>query len=218
MIWVWVNQNWKPQFWVTMLIKSLYICGYGGFKPATVRKALTWLVIAIMKAVVPNIRHMPCHKAVLLSAPVSDQTAVDAVLSSKLAVFRRLASRLTMRWNTVLVYRSRSILYAVRNATRAPSSQTMMTLLDRRSVIVHVNLSDVIWKQATLPVSSGGLSICLTMDIALPVFLSPSTVHQSLVTPRCIMHFIKEIGFYSRIWVMYCIILSYVLLFKHALT
>src|SRR5664279_804557 len=39
-------------------------------------------------------------------------------------------------------------------------------------VILNVDLSDVIWKQATLPMSSGGLGVRLAMDLALPAFLS----------------------------------------------
>ena len=52
-------------------------------------------VVTSTKAVLLNIRHIPCGEAMLLGAPVGDETAVDSILSSKLAVFRRLASRLT---------------------------------------------------------------------------------------------------------------------------
>ena len=38
--------------------------------------------------------------------------------------------------------------------------------------ICNVDLSDVIWKQVTLPVSSGGLGVRLAKDVALPAFLS----------------------------------------------
>ena len=44
----------------------------------------------------PNIRHIPSGEAVLLGAPVGDETAVDAILNSMLTVFRLLASRLTL--------------------------------------------------------------------------------------------------------------------------
>ena len=37
---------------------------------------------------------------------------------------------------------------------------------------MNVDLSDVIWKQATLPVLSGGIGVRLTVDLALPAFLS----------------------------------------------
>ena len=39
-------------------------------------------------------------------------------------------------------------------------------------VILNVDLSDVIWKQATLLVSSGGLGVRLAVELALPSFLS----------------------------------------------
>jgi hypothetical protein len=52
-------------------------------------------VVASLKAVMPIIRHIPCHEAVLLGAPVGDRTSIDTALNSKLAVFRHLASRLT---------------------------------------------------------------------------------------------------------------------------
>ena len=51
-------------------------------------------VVAKMRAVMPNIRHIQCGDAVLLGAPVGE-TAVNTVLNSKLDVFRLLASRLT---------------------------------------------------------------------------------------------------------------------------
>ena len=43
----------------------------------------------------PNIQHIPCCEATLLGAPGSDKTAIDTVLSSKLAVVCLLVSRLT---------------------------------------------------------------------------------------------------------------------------
>ena len=38
--------------------------------------------------------------------------------------------------------------------------------------ILNVDLTDNIWSQATLPVSSGGLGVHLAVDLALPAFLS----------------------------------------------
>ena len=39
-------------------------------------------------------------------------------------------------------------------------------------VILNVDLTDDVWRQATLPVSSGGLGVRLATDLALPAFLS----------------------------------------------
>jgi len=36
-------------------------------------------------------------------------------------------------------------------------------------VILNVDLLDIIWRQATIPVSSGGLGVRFTMDLALTV-------------------------------------------------
>ena len=52
-------------------------------------------VVASLKAKMPSTWHVQCHEAVLLGAPAGEQTAVHTVLSSELAVFHRLASRLT---------------------------------------------------------------------------------------------------------------------------
>ena len=38
--------------------------------------------------------------------------------------------------------------------------------------MLNVDLTDVIWKQATLPVSKGGIGVRLASDLALPAFLS----------------------------------------------
>ena len=40
------------------------------------------------------------------------------------------------------------------------------------NAILNTDLADFIWKQATLPVSSGGLGVRLAADLALPAFLS----------------------------------------------
>ena len=83
-------------------------------------------VVASMKAVMPNIRHIPRSDAVFLGAPVGDETSVDTVLGSKLAVFRRLASRLTslnahdalfLLKNCFRAFQSCSTRYAVLHVT-----------------------------------------------------------------------------------------------------
>ena len=51
-------------------------------------------IVADIQSVLPRVRHVPRSEAVLLGAPVGDETSVDTVLRSKLVDFRRLASRL----------------------------------------------------------------------------------------------------------------------------
>ena len=54
-------------------------------------------VVAEIQSVLPRVRHVPRSEAVLLGAPVGNETSVDTVLHSKLVDFRRLASRLITR-------------------------------------------------------------------------------------------------------------------------
>ena len=138
-------------------------------------------VVASMKAVMPNIRHIASGEAVLLGAPVGDEAAVDSVLSSKLAVFRLLASRLTsLNAHDALFllkncFSIPKLLYSLRCAACYNSSilpEYDEVIRQTLKFILNVDLSDVIWDQATLPVSSGGLGVRLTVDLALPAFLS----------------------------------------------
>jgi hypothetical protein len=138
-------------------------------------------VVASMKAVMPNIRHIPCNEAVLLGAPIGGDTAVGAVLCSKLTVFRRLASRLTsLNAHDALFllkncFSIPKLLYSLRCAAcyRSPILLEYDDVIRHTlKVILNVDLSGVIWKQATLPVSSGGLGVRLAVDLALPAFLS----------------------------------------------
>jgi len=139
-------------------------------------------VVASMKAIIPNINHIPCSEAILLGGPVGDETAVD-----KLAVFRLLASRLTSLDAHDALFLLKNcfsipkLLYALRCASCFKSNilskyddGIQLTL----NVILNVDLSDTIWKQATLSVSSGGLGVRLSMALALPASCCQSwTVH-----------------------------------------
>jgi hypothetical protein len=51
-------------------------------------------VVSSFRAVMPNVRHIPYVDAVLLGAPIGNESSRDTVLHSKLTIFQRLASRL----------------------------------------------------------------------------------------------------------------------------
>lgn len=137
-------------------------------------------VIASFRAVLPNIRHIPCSEAVLLGAPVGD-SAVDTVLNSKLQVFRLLAARLTTLSAHDALFLLKNcfsmpkLLYTLRcaacyNSTVLPEYDSVVR--QTLKTILNVELPESVWKQATLPVSSGGLGIRLATDLALPAYLS----------------------------------------------
>ena len=52
------------------------------------------------------------------------------------------------------------------------SSEYDGVIRDTLKIVLNVDLTDEIWKQATLPVSKGGLGVRLASDLALPAFLS----------------------------------------------
>lgn len=138
-------------------------------------------VAASLTAAMPNITHIPCGEAVLLGAPIGGDSAVEAVLNNKLTVFQRLASRLTsLNAHDALFllkncFSSPKLLYTLRCAPCYKSAiltQYDSVIKQTLQVILNVDLSEGVWSQATLPVSSGGLGVRLATDLALPAFLS----------------------------------------------
>ena len=128
----------------------------------------------------PSIRHIPCSEAVLLGAPIGE-LSVDTILGSKLTNFKLLANRLTtMNAHDALFllkncFSMPKLLYTLRCSPCYKSSvlsqydEAVRTTL---KTILNVDLTDAVWRQATLPVSSGGLGVRLATDLALPAFLS----------------------------------------------
>ena len=134
-----------------------------------------------MRVVLPNVRHIPCRDAVLLGAPVGDKSSVDMVLNNKLVEFRRLASRLTSLGAHDALFLLKNcfglpqLLYTLRCAAsfKSPILQEYDSVIQHTlKVILNVDLTDHVWRQASLPVSSGGIGIRLATDLALPAFLS----------------------------------------------
>ena len=129
----------------------------------------------------PNIRHIPSDNVIMLGAPVGGDASVDLILNNKLATFRLLASRLTSLHAQDALFLLKScfstpkLLYMLRCAAcykSAVLSEYDGVIRDTLKIVLNVDLTDDIWKQATLPVSKGGLGVRLASDLALPAFLS----------------------------------------------
>ena len=138
-------------------------------------------VVASFRAAMPNIRHIPSDDAIMLGAPVGSESSVDMVLNDKLAAFRLLASRLTsLQAQDALFllkncFSTPKLLYMLRCAAcykSAVLSEYDGVIRDTLKIVLNVDLTDDIWRQATLPVSKGGLGVRLASDLALPAFLS----------------------------------------------
>ena len=120
-------------------------------------------VVSSIQAIMPNILHVPCNEAVLLGAPIGDESAVNTVLHSKLAIFQRLASRLTTLNAQDALFLLKNcfgmpkLLYTLRCAPCYSStilSQYDEIIMQTLQVILNIDLIESVWSQATLPVEA----------------------------------------------------------------
>ena len=170
-------------------------------------------VVTQFLAVMPNIRHVPCSNAVLLGAPVGDDSTTDIILHDKLTVFQRLADRLTS-------LNAHDALFLLKNCFSTPKLlYTLRCLLCYQSavlpqydavikntlqVVLNIELNDVTWSQATLPVANGGLGVRLATDLALPAFLSSVAGSTALVFQLLPSRFHASAGWSPRSYVLFC--------------
>jgi len=138
-------------------------------------------VVAQIRAVMPNIRHVPRDQALLLGAPVGDSSSTDRILNNKLVSFTRLAERLRLLSAHDALFLLKNcfstpkLLYTLRCAPCYRSSLLAdydTVIKQTLQVVLNIDLTVSVWNQATLPVSSGGLGVRLASDLALPAFLS----------------------------------------------
>ena len=67
-------------------------------------------------------------------------------------------------------------------------------------IILNIELSDLTWDQATLPVVNGGLGVRLATDLALPAFLSSVAGSTSLVLQLLPSRFHASSGLYEPVY------------------
>jgi hypothetical protein len=128
----------------------------------------------------PNILHLPCNDAVLLGASIDNESSIDSLLRSKLTNFQRFSSRLNALFLLRNCFDMPKLLYALQCAScydSAVLSQYDTIIKQTLQVILNIDMTESVWSQATLPVSSGGLGVRLASDLALPAFLSSVAVH-----------------------------------------
>ena len=162
----------------------------------------------------PNIRHIKCCEAELLGVPIGDKPGVDSVLLNKLAVFQRLATRLTSLCAHDALFLLKNcfstpkLLYTLRCAPCYQSAiltQYDDAIKQTLRVIINVDLSEAVWGQATLPVSSGGLGVRLATDLALPAFLSSVAGSAKLAMRLLPSHLHGESGLQDPLYLGACI-------------
>jgi len=135
-------------------------------------------VMQKFRKIAPNIKHVRTASAMLLGAPIGGEQCIDDALSTKLKELRRLSDRVSL-------LNAHDALFLLKNCFTIPKlSYTLRTapcytrqlLAEYDSVIrstlqaiMNVELSDVSWDQATLPVAKGGLGWRRATDVGLPV-------------------------------------------------
>lgn len=127
--------------------------------------------------------------ATLLGAPLSTGPAMDIVLSKRLTELRRASDRLQQISSHDALFLLKAscgapkLLHVLRaapctgHATLGAIDNTLRSCL---TVIANVNLTDIQWAQATLPVKSGGLGLRSSSNLALSTFLASATSTQPL--------------------------------------
>ena len=119
--------------------------------------------------------------ATLLGAPLLTTNAMDTTLNKKLVEFKRASERLCLISShdaLVLLKSSCSspkLLHVLR--TSSCDGHATLTLINdvfRECLIkiTNVDISDLQWTQATLPVKAGGLGLRSPLQLALPAFLA----------------------------------------------
>ena len=136
------------------------------------------------------------NNATLLGAPLTKGTAMDSLLSKRLNDLKRSAERLRLisAHDAVILLKyscgTPKILHMLRSSPCAqhPSLDEFDSVL-RTCIcnIANVNLNEMQWKQASLPVKAGGLGIRSVSSLSSSAFLASvsSTVHlQDLLLDR----------------------------------
>jgi hypothetical protein len=123
---------------------------------------------------------------------------IDVVLTSKIAEFQRLSTRLKLLC-------THDAFFLLKNCFSLPKLQYILRcapcynspvlheydnlIRDTLQIILNVTLMESTWQQATLPVRNGGIGVRLATQLALPSFLSSVASSSELVLqmlPPCI--------------------------------
>ena len=132
----------------------------------------------------PSIREISGHEATLLGSPIGSIESINFILAKKISNLRTLGERLKL-------LNTHDALCLLRNAFSLPKlmytlrtspcfQSTLLTTFDelQRSLlesICNIKLSDLSWKQASLPISGGGIGIRSAVMLAPSAFLASAS-------------------------------------------
>ena len=134
-----------------------------------------------VKRFAKNIRFPKREELSLLGSPLLPE-AITKAMDKKTSTIRLLTSRLTdlQAHQALFILKNclstPKVLYVLRSSpawTRKDKLEEFDSMI-RSSLasITNTDMTDAVWRQATLPVSKGGLGIRRTEELALPAFLA----------------------------------------------
>ena len=128
-------------------------------------------------------------KGFLLGAPLTTDSAMDTSLSSRVEDLERASKRLMLvsRHDALTLLRfslsAPKLMHTMRSSPCFAHPSLMEFDAELRhclSMITNISLSDIQWKQASLPVKKGGLGIRLVSQVAPSAFLSSACATKAL--------------------------------------
>jgi hypothetical protein len=138
-------------------------------------------------------------KATLLGAPLSVGSAMDTTLQKRLLELNRATGRLRLisALDSLVLLRASCGAPKLLHSLRASPCANHKTLPDIDSAlrsclsyISNVNITNLQWQQASLPVKNGGLGIRSVVSVATPAFLasvSSTKQLQDCLLSRCLL-------------------------------
>ena len=159
---------------------------------------------------------IPIHpeEATFLGAPIGPPASLDSSIANKIAALKVMSERLPhlQRHDALLLLRHSlaipKILYLLRTAPCFLSSKLEdfdCLLRSTLSAVLNINLSDnLVWLQASLPVSNGGLGVRSAVQLAPSAFLASAAGCTSLTRRILPSHLhnlpIPEVGLALNHW------------------
>ena len=137
-----------------------------------------------------NLAEVELRDLTLLGSPLLPGTAVDSTVASKREELATLASRLPLLTAHDSLYLLRSVvstprlMYTLRTAPCTGCAELVQydeLLRCTLSTTLNVNITDVGWSQASLPVRWGGLGVRSAVSLAAPAYLASAASTADLV-------------------------------------
>ena len=159
------------------------------------------ITVSSLQSISPDFRCVAPSEACLLGSPIGDFASVNRTLQAKFDALKTIGERLSFlhSQDALLLLRNvfslPKVLYVLRTAPcfESPLLQEMNNLQrDLLQTICNVELNDVAWIQASLPISAGGLGIRSFTQLAPSAYLA-SAAGSSNISNQILPTFLRDV-------------------------